>query len=53
MVKDEPKTFSINFPFKDVLSFKFFTLELKKRNWREFIHQPNPVALALLGENGL
>ncbi|OIJ14569.1 hypothetical protein BKP37_08080 [Anaerobacillus alkalilacustris] len=52
MIKDEPDTFTITFPFKDILSFHFFTLELKKRNWRDYIKQPNLVALALLGKTG-
>lgn len=51
-IKEESDNFTIMFPFKDVLSFNFFTLELKKRNWRDFINQPNPVTLALLGKMG-
>jgi flagellar biosynthesis/type III secretory pathway protein FliH len=34
------------------LRFKFYTLELKKRNWRDYIQSNNPVAAALLSKMG-
>jgi len=49
-IKKENDSFNIHFPFKEVLSFNFFTLQLYKKNWRDYITQPNPVALALLGK---
>ena len=51
-VKSEKNSFTIDFPFKNVLSFQFFTLQLKQKNWRDFVKHPNPVALALLGKMG-
>ena len=51
-VKTEKNSFIVHFPFKNVLTFQFFTLQLKQKNWRDFVKQPNPVALALLGKMG-
>ncbi|XID95497.1 Rpn family recombination-promoting nuclease/putative transposase [Paenibacillaceae bacterium WGS1546] len=44
----EPSEFSWRFPFLDVLRFRYLTVQLKKRNWRTFLGQDNPVAAALL-----
>ena len=49
---DEPGIFTMSFPFAEVLKFKFYTLELKKRNWRNYIREDNPVAAALLSRMG-
>jgi hypothetical protein len=49
---DEPDCFQIGFPFLEVLKFHFYKLELKKRNWREYIESDNPVAAALLSKMG-
>jgi hypothetical protein len=49
---DEPSTFKINFPFLRVLHFQYFIIELKKKNWRDFVKQDNPVAGALLSKMG-
>lgn len=49
---DEADEFQIGFPFLEVLRFKFFALELKKRNWREYIQSDNPAAAALLSKMG-
>ncbi|MCS5697186.1 Rpn family recombination-promoting nuclease/putative transposase, partial [Desulfofundulus thermocisternus] len=51
-VRDEPDSFGIAFPFLDVLNFRFYKLELKKLDWREYIHSDNPVAAALLSKMG-
>ncbi|RXI96232.1 transposase [Anaerobacillus alkaliphilus] len=51
-MKPETDFFHIHLPFKQVLSFHYFTVHLKRKNWRELINQPNPVALALLGKMG-
>ncbi|MCS5697407.1 transposase, partial [Desulfofundulus thermocisternus] len=51
-VRDEPDSFEIAFPFLDVLNFRFYKLELKKLDWREYIHSDNPVAAALLSKMG-
>jgi hypothetical protein len=50
--RDEPDGFMVGVPFLEVLHFKFFTVELKKRNWREYIHNNNPAAAALLSKMG-
>jgi len=39
-------------PFKDVLQFQYLAVELKKKNWRDYIRQENPVAAALLSKMG-
>lgn len=49
---DEPDCFQIGFTFLEVLKFHFYKLELKKRNWREYIESDNPVAAALLSKMG-
>jgi predicted transposase/invertase (TIGR01784 family) len=48
----ERNEFTITFPFFHVLSFQFLMLELRKMNWRHFIHSNNPVAAALLSKMG-
>jgi len=49
--RNEQDEFSISFPFFHVLTFNFLTLELRKKNWREYIESDNPVA-ALLSKMG-
>jgi len=44
----EENQFTIGFPFFHVLTFNFLMLELKKKNWREYLESDNPVAAALL-----
>ncbi len=51
-VRDEPDSFELGFPFLDVLNFRFYKLELKKLNWREYVQSDNPVAAALLSKMG-
>ncbi|QGQ93574.1 transposase [Paenibacillus psychroresistens] len=51
-VKEEPDHFVMRLPFIEILSFQFFKLELRKKNWRDFIEQDNPVAAALLSKMG-
>jgi len=48
----EVDEFRIEFPFFHVLTFNFLMLELKKKNWRDYIKSDNPVAAALLGKMG-
>ncbi|MEB1808336.1 MAG: transposase [Bacillaceae bacterium] len=50
--KPEHNSLIMSFPFKNVLSFQYLTLQLKQKNWRDYINQPNPAALALLGKMG-
>ena len=51
-IHEEPNSFRLAFPFLDVLQFHFYKLELKQRNWREYIQNDNPVAAALLSKMG-
>jgi hypothetical protein len=50
--RNEQNQFTVSFPFFHVLTFQFLMLELKKMNWRYFIHSNNPVAAALLSKMG-
>lgn len=49
-VGNEKNEYHIQFPFFDVLSFRFLSLPLKKMNWRHYIQSDNPVAAALLSK---
>lgn len=46
----EKNTYTIEFPFSQVLTFDYMTLHLRKKNWRDYIRADNPVAAALLSE---
>lgn len=48
----EENEFTIGFPFFHVMTFNFLMLELKKKNWREYIETDNPAAAALLSKMG-
>lgn len=50
--RNEQNQFTVSFPFFHVLTFQFLMLELRKMNWRSFIHTNNPVAAALLSKMG-
>lgn len=50
--RNEQNQFTVSFPFFHVLTFQFLMLELRKMNWRTFIHTNNPVAVALLSKMG-
>jgi hypothetical protein len=51
-VRDEPDNFQLGFSFLDVVTFQFYTVQLKKKQWRDYIQQDNPVAAALLSKMG-
>lgn len=51
-VRDEPDFLALGFNFLEVLRFRFYKVELKKLNWRDFILSDNPVAAALLSKMG-
>ncbi|WP_254866644.1 transposase [Geobacillus sp. LEMMY01] len=51
-LRDEPSVFSIEFPFGEVLQFRFFPVELRKKHWRDYIRHDNPIAAALLSKMG-
>jgi predicted transposase/invertase (TIGR01784 family) len=50
--EEEPQEYIISYPFGEVLRFRFFKLELKKLNWREYLKSENPAALALMSKMG-
>ncbi|WP_172840432.1 hypothetical protein [Virgibacillus phasianinus] len=50
--KTEKTEYMISFPFFHVLTFNFLMLELRKKNWRDYIESNNPVAAALLSKMG-
>ncbi|EMI10193.1 Rpn family recombination-promoting nuclease/putative transposase [Anoxybacillus gonensis] len=51
-LRHEPSSFTLQFPFFDVLQFRFLTVELRKQNWRDYIRHDNPIAAALLSKMG-
>lgn len=48
--KQEPNTYSIDFPDLEVLKFQFRVVQLNKLNWRDFLDRQNPVAAALMAK---
>lgn len=48
--RKEPTTFSMSFPFQEVLTFQFLKLQLRTMNWRSFVYANNPAAAALLSK---
>ncbi|THD17035.1 transposase, partial [Anoxybacillus ayderensis] len=51
-IRDERSAFTLQFPFGHVLDFRFFTVELRKQNWRNYVRNDNPIAAALLSKMG-
>jgi hypothetical protein len=52
---DSPKrldrsNFVMDFPNKQVLNFDYDIVQLNRLNWRDFLHQKNPVAAALMAK---
>ena len=50
--KWDENEFNIHFFNKNILQFNYFTLHLRKENWREYIKKDNPAAAALLSKMG-
>lgn len=50
--RNEKNQFTVSFPFFHVLTFEFLKVELKKMNWRTYIHAKKPIAAALLSKMG-
>jgi predicted transposase YdaD len=46
----EPDSYKVEFSDRKVLEFNFATVQLNRLNWRDYIHQPNPVAAALMAK---
>jgi hypothetical protein len=51
-VKNERDTLSMEVLDHHILQFQFLKVELKSRDWRQFINSNNPVAAALLAKTG-
>ncbi|HUW63650.1 MAG TPA: Rpn family recombination-promoting nuclease/putative transposase [Spirochaetia bacterium] len=51
-VRDEPDSFELGFQFLDVLRFRFYKLELKKLDWRNYIRSDKAAAAALMSKMG-
>jgi Domain of unknown function (DUF4351) len=48
--REEPNQYSIGFDDLKVMEFNFFTIQLNRLNWRDFLNQRNPVAAALMAK---
>ncbi|WP_372632618.1 Rpn family recombination-promoting nuclease/putative transposase [Cohnella sp.] len=48
----EPDSFRWKLPFKEVLRFDYYALQLCRQDWRTFARSDNPVAAALLSSMG-
>jgi hypothetical protein len=46
--RPEPDRYTVRFPGRHVLDFRFRAIQLNRLNWRDFIRNPNPVASALM-----
>ncbi len=46
--KAEPDTYEVEFPFFEVLRFRFMQLHLKRLSWKEYLQKDNPAVAALL-----
>ncbi|AZN42742.1 transposase [Paenibacillus albus] len=50
--RDEPDSFQLHLPFQHVLDFSYCIVELRKKDWRQYIKQDNPIAAAMLCKMG-
>jgi predicted transposase/invertase (TIGR01784 family) len=48
--REEPNRYSVEFEDLKVMEFNFFTIQLNRLNWRDFLNQRNPVAAALMSK---
>ncbi|MFM9332070.1 Rpn family recombination-promoting nuclease/putative transposase [Paenibacillus mesotrionivorans] len=48
----EPDIFGWSLPFMEVLRFRFYSLQLRKHNWKDYIRSDNPAVAALLSSMG-
>ncbi|ASF46722.1 DUF4351 domain-containing protein [Methylovulum psychrotolerans] len=46
----EPDSYTVSFPDKEVLAFRFSTVQLNRLNWRDYLGSHNPVASALMAK---
>ena len=48
--REEPHRYSVEFEDLKVMEFNFFPIQLNRLNWRDFLNQRNPVAVALMAK---
>lgn len=48
--RNEPSQFVIKTPFLKTMAFHFFKMELRRINWRTFMHSDNPASAALMSK---
>lgn len=48
--REEPHTYRVEFSSQKVLEFSFDSIQLNRLNWRNYLHQRNPVAAALMAK---
>ena len=48
--REEANCYTVEFPNRKVLEFSFKAIQLNRLNWRDYLHQPNPVAAALMSK---
>jgi Domain of unknown function (DUF4351) len=48
--REEPCQHRVEFPQLKVLEFNFTAIQLNRLNWRDYLHQANPVAAALMSK---
>jgi hypothetical protein len=46
----EPSSYEVVFPNRIVLQFAFDAIQLNRLNWRDYMHQSNPIASALMAK---
>jgi len=50
--REEPDTLTLGLNSQHFLYFNYLSLELRKKNWRDFVRSKNPAALALMSKMG-
>ncbi len=50
-IRNEPDSLEMGFSFLEFLNFRFYKLELKKLNWREYIHTDATVIIKSGSQN--
>jgi predicted transposase/invertase (TIGR01784 family) len=48
--REEPNQYLVEFENLKVMEFNFFSIQLNRLNWIDFLNQPNPVAAALMSK---
>ncbi|MBC7972164.1 MAG: DUF4351 domain-containing protein [Verrucomicrobia bacterium] len=48
--RQEPCTYTVEFPHRTILEFNFEAIQLNRLHWRDYLNQGNPVAAALMAK---